>query len=142
LRFKKEHDFHITGSFLCFFISLTLISLIFGFGLKWYIGLLFFALPLGISIYYIPKIRASNSERKMVSDGEYTVIKDTLVNVAKETIIEPHFNFSGYHSTHSLNEAEFLFFSSQKWRIPIKNYTWSDLYHMSSQGVSNTSIIG
>ena len=74
-------------------------------------------------------------EYKVMANGEFTVLKEKLSHIGKETIHE-----SGARGT--ATEANFLYFSCGQWRIMPQNYTWSKTFSMSGRGVDNTSLVG
>ncbi len=130
------------------FVSVLLIIFAFKF-IHWIVGLVSLLLPVVAVAVFLPRIRAEKLYKTTVTCGEYTVIKDTLVNVDKETVVEPnpHRGINIYIGRRRrnhlyINEVAFLYFSSRKWRIPYRCYEWSSLYNMSRDGISNTSIIG
>ncbi len=114
--------------------------------IHWIVGLASLLLPVIAVAVLLPRMRAEKLYKTTVICGEYTVIKDTLVNVDKETVVEPNRRRSIYrarrHNHLYIDDVEFLYFSSRKWRIPYRCYEWSSLYNMSREGISNTSIIG
>ena len=77
--------------------------------------------------------RRSRKRRKMVADGNYTVTTEKLCNVMEDADRDDLLTRSRC--------VWYLFFPSMKWKIPMFNFGWSERYHMSCEGVVNTSII-
>ena len=75
-------------------------------------------------------------ESKATERGEFTVLKEKLSHIGKETVHEP-----GAHGPRT-TEGTYLYFPCGQWRIQPRNYTWSKDFYMSGQGVENTSLIG
>lgn len=125
-------------------ISVAIIVAAFKF-IHWALGIACLALPIILVIVFIPIIRAENKSKSTVTSDEFTVIKETLVNVGKETVVDKkRTSYIGRRRQRyaHLNEADFLYFSSRKWRVPPKCYTWSEEFRMSRDGIVNTAVIG
>lgn len=73
----------------------------------------------------------------LINQGEFTVTKDTLTNIAVERVHE-----ASYSRYRKVTEATFFWFGSTKWRLLLfKYYPWSKTYNISPRGMMNTSVI-
>ena len=146
IAFKKRHPRKFLNiiEYLIAFLILSIIVIAVAFKFHWIAGTLSLALPVIVAIIFIPRIRAAHISENTVTCGEYTVIKDKLVNIAHETVVRKRRISPLYpnNNRYSVDEVEALYFSSRHWCIPRRCYEWSSLYNMSGDGISNTSVIG
>ena len=90
---------------------------------------------LGVLIIYLFQYRKSLIRRKMVKRGGYTVTEDRLCGSGTEVV----FNTEDGRSL--FQEAWFLYFTSQKWRVPEKNFLWSEQNQMTRGKILYTSSV-
>jgi hypothetical protein len=110
--------------------------------IHWGVGVACIIAAVVVFAVMMPFVKREHIRDNSVICGEYTVIKDTLVNVRTEIVTTRRRYYKSYKGRYELKEHEFLYFSSRKWHIPRRCYEWSTLYNMSGNGISNTSIIG
>ena len=134
LKVEKNNFSGITVLYTTLIVALVLLAALLSI-FHLYIGMIAAVAPLCTLIVYLYKCRCTLMRRKMIEHGGYTVTVEKLCNVLDEEDTERNIrmNRSG--------TAWYLYFPSQKWYIPSRNYLWSKRYHMSCEGVVNTSIV-
>lgn len=137
-----------SGDFIIYFIFLAFI-LGGGAGMLFNLttGIVIGGLLIAPSIYHIIKLlrlyRESQSRKRMIINGEFSVSTDILADIGEEQVYEPHIHYRHTHY-HAHRNVPFFFFYNNRWRVvqTREHYEWSQLYRMSQKGLENTSIIG
>ena len=123
--------------YLAYFIILLLITVFSSFLYRW-IWIAPLICAVFVLVLYFYKANRCTQEKTALANAAYTVDVQKLDSIRTETQARRGAGLQKY----SYEETEFLCFSVGEWRIPDKNYQWSDLYGMSRQGIVNTAITG
>lgn len=138
LKFESGVSSKKTDWFFPLFTSLAGIAIISGLLLqRLWVGLVLGLLPVACIVILIIQLQPGNKIRQEIKNGNFTVTTDTLNSITEEEIVEPRIG-SG-----STRTVRFLNFNGFSWRmLGAIYYPWSELYHMSPQGIVNTSCEG
>lgn len=121
-----------------------------------YFSIVLFALLtvayLAVIVYFIFLRRKINKQRKMVQNGEFEIVRDTLTVAgtvarykggAHEKLDLWTFFIDKRYGRRYENPIWFQFAKYGDYHLPLtKMYKWSERYAMSDEGVQNTSLIG
>ena len=143
---KAENEFgtYKIYNYFSYMIPIILLSIIIVTSTNIYMGIVVFLFAVYPLIQLIREIYILKMRKQAIRNGEFTITMEKLSHIAKEAIPKSQYGFSlaRLGSRWARMEVDFLYFSYQKWRIPIINYTWSNVYKMSKAGIKNTSLIG
>ena len=84
----------------------------------------------------VAKALLKNEKRKALSANDFSVYTDTMQAV-RETVVDV-----GGCGGRRFRNKTVLQFDSGEWEVPHRNYTWSDTFEMSREGIANTSLQG
>jgi len=105
----------------------------------WAAGVVLLCAAAALTVPYILHLRASRRRQARIREGGFTVTEQTLVSAGQESMADPHTTVGGGRL---LREVSLLRFDGGEWQIPARNYTWSQTYNMSREGVMNTAMVG
>lgn len=148
----KKQFLNVSSWRLAFILPLTLLALILGLAFKLLWIAILFALVDGYHLVRygmeIQKyMRKKKSIQKIHDRAELSIAMEKLSHISTETIYEPRLRtrVGLFHRSNTVKMVPVMYFlSGRSWRIPEGNrhYRWSKEYHISTQGLENTSISG
>lgn len=82
-------------------------------------------------VRFVTKALLENEKRKALSANDFSVYTDTMQAV-RETVVDV-----GGCGGRRFRNKTVLQFDSGEWEVPHRNYTWSDTFEMSREGIAS-----
>lgn len=141
LKYQKIMYARKTDWFLTYFVPFAALDLIAGIlSRRLWVGALLALIPAACVVILLIRLKKNNEIRQEIKNGNFTVSTDTLNSISEDVIYEVHKRARGASSTRTVR---FLNFNGFRWRLlGMEYYQWSETYHLSVQGIVNTSCEG
>lgn len=113
------------------------LAILCGILLRPWVAIPFAVLAVGFLVWQLCIHRRYKKARKAIRARGFTVSSAVLTGITEETAEE-----IGIVGKRHLVPARFLYFGGEKYRIYGEHYPWSKDFHLSVNGMLNTSVIG
>ena len=129
-----------------YIIPLTLLAILLGLYLGFFIPSLVFAFSAYHIIRYIIEFIEYKSKkaaiRALIEQSDISISNEILSHIAYKTVYEPHFVVNRIKRTKTI--TVYYFNGGSSWRVPDlhNHYSWSNEFYISSKGLENMSIAG